>query len=214
MSEKIIEPMKTLQKIHEGKSNMNKAFIKASLNFRKPQLTNKVSYGSTKFEYADLSEILDCVTVPLLKEGFFIKHDFYNEGGIHWIKTYLEHESGNTLGNVVFPMVIKDKTMQQIGAQITYLKRYSISSICNIIADSDNDGKEVVGEKLIKTLSPNQAKEIKDLLNNNTESWDLLKKQFGYSKITDILSSQFETIATSLRLFNIKNEAQNEKSSI
>jgi len=189
---------------------MHEAFVKASLNFRKPSFTNKVAYGRTNFEYANLAEILDCINEPLLKAGFYIKHDFYIDNDQQYIKTYLQYKNGLTLGNVIFPLNVKNKTMQEIGGQITYLKRYSISSICSIFADSDNDGKEVEGQKVMKTIDEKQAKEILALLNKDVKAWELLKKEYGYSKVTDITTNRFESIKTTLKLYNQKKESDSK----
>ena len=205
------EPMKTLKEIHKGSTDMFEAFVRASKNFTKPRFTSKVKYGATNFEYANLSEIMDCVIPSLLDEGFFIRHDFYNEDGIHWIHTYLQYKNGNILGKVIFPIAIADKTMQQLGAQITYLKRYSLSIICNVNADADNDGIEVVGEKLIKKISNIEANNIKTLLGNNKTAWEMLSKEYGFTKISEITTNKYGEIVTALKLFNLKSEMETKK---
>lgn len=205
------EPMKTLKEIHKGSNDMFEAFVRASKNFTKPRFTSKVKYGATNFEYANLSEIMDCVIPSLLDEGFFIKHDFYNEDGIHWIHTYLQYKNGNTLGKVIFPVAIADKTMQQLGAQITYLKRYSLSIICNVNADADNDGIEVVGEKLIKKISNGEAINIKNLIGNDKKAWEMLSKEYGFTKISDITTNKYGEIVTALRLLDQKAKIESKK---
>ena len=205
------EPMKTLKKIHDGTCDMHEAFIRASLKFTKPKFNAAVKYGGTNFKYATLSEIQDCILTPLLNEGFYPIHEFYNEGGIEWIKTYLQYKNGNTIGNVILPVTLEGKTMQQIGAQITYLKRYSLSIICNISADSDNDGSEMIGEKIIKCITNGDAKNIQNLLGNDKAAWEMLSKEYGFSKISEITTNKYNEIVTALKLLNIKNEEKNNE---
>ena len=205
------EPMKTLKKIHNGTYEMHEAFIRASLKFTKPEFNASVKYGGTNFEYATLAKIQDCILHPLLNEGLYPVHEFYNESGIHWIKTYLRYKNGNTIGNVVLPVTIEGKTMQQVGAQITYLKRYSLSILCNICADSDNDGSEMIGEKLIKQVSKDEANNIKKLIGTDKEAWLMLSKEYGFAKITDITTNKYKEISTALKLLNAKNNATEAK---
>ena len=205
------EPMKTLKEIHDGASDMHEAFIRASLKFTKPKFNAAVKYGGTNFEYATLSAIQDCIMLPLLNEGFYPCHEFYNEGGIEWIKTYIRYKNGNTIGNVVLPVAIEGKTMQQIGAQITYLKRYSLSIICNICADGDNDGTEMIGEKIIKQISNIEAHNIRTLIGEDKEAFNMLAKEYGFSKITEITTNKYNEIVAALKLLNVKNNANKEK---
>ena len=204
------EPMKTLKELHDGTIEMHEAFIRASLKFTKPEFNAAVKYGATKFEYATLSKIQDSILTPLLTEGLYPVHEFYNDGGVHWIKTYLRYKNGNTIGNVILPVTIEGKTMQQIGSQITYLKRYSLSIICNICADSDNDGTEMIGEKIVKQISNIEAHNIKQLIGNDKEAWEMLSKEYGFNKITEITTNKYNEIITALKLLKTKNKVTKE----
>lgn len=187
-------------------ANINEAFVNASLEFRQPKFTAKVKYGTTNFEYADLPEILDCVTQPLLKYGLCIVHDFYNEDNIHWLKTYLRYKTGETLGNVVFPVTITGKKMQEIGAQITYSKRYAIAMLCNLCADKDeDDGKAINDQVIVKHISKQQAEEIKALIGQDKEVWNIIKDQYKCNRVSEILAGKYNEIVTTIKLFNIKN---------
>jgi len=177
------------------------------MKFTKPKFNAKVKYGTTTFEYATLASIQDCILTPLLTEGFYPVHEFYNEGGTHWIKTMLQYKDGKTIGNVVLPVSIEGKTMQQIGASITYLKRYSLSIICNICADSDNDGTEMIGEKIVKKISPQEAKTLQALIKNDRDTFAMLSKEYGIKKITDITTNKYGEITTALKLLNSKVQA-------
>ena len=73
------------------KPNIIEAFIKASKEFKKPKFNQVVKYGATNFKYADLNEIYDCVKEPLLKQGLVIMHDIFEEDGLHYINTYIQH---------------------------------------------------------------------------------------------------------------------------
>ena len=151
--------------------------------------------------------------IPLLNNGLYPIHDFYSEGGFHWIKTYLRYKNGETIGNVVFPIAIENKKMQEIGAQITYLKRYSLSIICNLSADSDNDGQEVVGQKIIKTITPAQIETIKKLLNGDENIGDMIKDKFKFKKVEAVSQDKFGTVVTFINLQNMQKGKSNVNSS-
>lgn len=197
-----------IELVHDPILDMHEAFIRASLRFTKPDYNAAVKYGATKFEYATLARIQDCVLVPLLEEGLYPCHEFYNDGGIEWIKSYLQYKSGGRIGNVELPVSIEGKTMQQIGAQITYLKRYSLAILCNICGDSDNDGSEMIGEKVIKQISTSEATNIKKLIGKDKEAFEMLAEQYGFAKITDITTNIYKEIVTALKLLNAKNKAK------
>lgn len=127
---------------------MNEAFIRASKKFRSPAFNSKVAYGKTNFEYANLAEVLSCVRIPLLDEGFSIKHDSYPKDDQHWLETSIQYKNGLSYGTQIWPITIQGKTMQEVGSQQTYIKRYSLCNLCSLFADSDNDAKEVEGQQL------------------------------------------------------------------
>jgi hypothetical protein len=142
-----------LPKSKEHTSDIHEAFIRASLNFKTPVFNSKVSYGSTKFEYADLKEVLNCIKKPLLDEGLYICHETYFKDNEQHLRTFLRYKDGGEIGNQDWLVTVKSKEMKEVGAQITYLKRYSLCNICSLAAESDNDVKEV------QTLNQNQKEE-------------------------------------------------------
>lgn len=200
-------------------NKMFDAFIRASKHFRMPVFTNKVGYGKTNFEYANLAEIIDCIRLPLLEEGFFIAHEFYQNEGRQWIKTYLQYKDGGSIGNVIFPITMQSKTTQEIGGQITYLKRYSLSSICSLFADSDNDAKEVEGQALNEPnkepLTAEQVKILERMLVVLTESDELSMLAWCQVKsIKEIPQHKFSAVKKALEMKLNKKGENNEQQSI
>lgn len=130
------------------KTNVFEAFIAASKKFKKPVFNKKVQYGKTNFAYADLAEILACIKEPLLEHGFVIMHEFDFKNDKQFILTYLQYKDGSGLGKVIFPIALEKQTMQDIGKQITYLKRYSLAALCSLAAEEDDDAKGIEGKEL------------------------------------------------------------------
>jgi hypothetical protein len=173
------------------------AFVKASKKFKQPSFNKQVKYGATNFEYADLSEIIGCVEKPLLEEGFFIVHEMTYEGDSEWITTYIQHESGEKVGFCRFPIEIKGKKMQEVGAQITYLKRYSLASICSLCADADSDAKEIEGQELGESLLTKEQLAKLDVIKIILKKFPpqeipAIIKTFGISKIEELPAAKFD----------------------
>ena len=122
------------------------------------------------YSYSDLPTIFGVIN-PLLKK--------YNLGFTQLlngktIETILFHvETGETIKSITdIPQDVKLAKMndfQVLGSAVTYLKRYSLSSILGIVTDLDNDA---AGEQLPKKVSVglnNYGKEKKTISNNRFE---------------------------------------------
>jgi len=140
-------------------------------------------YGYT---YADLPKVFEVINPLLKKHGLGFSQLLQGQS----IQTILFHiESGETLeSSTNIPQNVSLKGMneyQVLGSAITYLRRYSISSILGIVTDKDTDAG---GEQKPKSET-NQStyKEELPWLNvldkdkNFTREWNRLiaKKQSG-----------------------------------
>lgn len=157
------KPMDKVKK--EKQNNMYEDFIKASQEFGAPTFNKKVKYGSTNWEYADLSEILRCVQDPLLENGFIIVHELIYKDDKSWLKTYIKYKDDTIFSESIFPLDYANKKMQDIGSQITYLKRYQLSAMCCINADLDNDAVEMKDQKLNETIDQDEIHAVNRCLN-------------------------------------------------
>lgn len=166
-------------------------------------LKDTQGYGYT---FADLPAILEVVNPLLKKHGLGFTQPINGSQ----IKTIVYHiESGETIESLTdIPQGVKlsgQNDFQVLGSAITYLRRYSLSSILGIITDKDTDAS---GEQ---NKSYNNAKTSDKIwLNENDENWkkisesiskgeeiklDSLKKRFNISKaVQDTLKSKFNII--------------------
>lgn len=94
--------------------------------------------GKFEFTYADLAAILDATRKPLGENGLAISQTFLQENGFHYISTMLLHSSGQWLKSLL-PINVSAVDIKQLGAQITYSRRYAITSLLGICADDDNE---------------------------------------------------------------------------
>lgn len=93
------------------------------------------------YKYADLGDIAESIRGALAKnELFYFQNTLQNEGKIG-IETVIMHSSGEHIKfNPVFLDLGNNSTPQQIGALITYARRYSLCTSLGIAADEDTDG--------------------------------------------------------------------------
>lgn len=94
------------------------------------------------YKYADIADILKIVRPILSKNGLAV---FQNIEGDQLVTT-LAHEGGATLCSK-YPLV-QDGTgrmnnIQRMGAALTYARRYSLSALLGVAADSDIDAADV-----------------------------------------------------------------------
>lgn len=97
------------------------------------------SGGSFKYSYADLADIWDGIRVPLMKNELAISQVFVKEGEKAYLQTILIHSSGEWIRSIL--ELDSHEKIQELGSEITYLRRYGISSILGIAADEDEDGQ-------------------------------------------------------------------------
>lgn len=93
---------------------------------------------SYKYAYADLPIILDTVRKPLAENGLAVSQVI--RAG-HLV-TLLTHSSGQFISSEM-PLELSGPP-QEIGSRLTYLRRYSLTSLLNLAADEDDDASATV----------------------------------------------------------------------
>jgi hypothetical protein len=140
--------MKTSDSINE----IAAALAKAQSEMKNAHL-NKVN-PHFKSKYADLAGIRDAVTPALSKNGIAVVQGTevsVSQMGHMVVYTRLVHSSGQWIESE-FPIAI-DKP-QAMGSAYTYAKRYSLSAICNIAADEDDDANAANDSKPAHDRAP------------------------------------------------------------
>lgn len=161
-------------------------------------LKDTQGYG---YVFADLPAIFETINPLLKKHGL----GFTQPINGNQIRTIVYHiESGETIESLTdIPQGVKLSGMndfQVLGSAITYLRRYSLSSILGLVTDKDTDasGEQSKGE--------NKAKENKSnglpWMNENDANWKVLE---GVVK-----SGQVPTMAQIRKKYNV-SKATEEK---
>lgn len=117
------------------------ALAKAQAEFGAVTATSRVTFKNVDFKFAPLSEILGAVRPALNKYGLTLtqqtKHiPFGNVNGLKVVTTLL-HESGASYAIESVPVFYNVNDIKNLGAQVTYLRRYEVKTLLGIEADSE-----------------------------------------------------------------------------
>jgi hypothetical protein len=118
---------------------LSAAFAAAQAEF--PPLTfdsHAAVGGGRQYPYASLQKLLECVRPKLNKHGIGLRQSLtVDEGWVHCttILSLAEEQWSET-----FSMPAKSSNPHDIGSAATYAKRYSLSSICAVAGEADDDG--------------------------------------------------------------------------
>lgn len=117
------------------------ALAKAQAEFESVTATSRVTFKNVDFKFAPLSDILVAVRPALNKYGLTLtqqtKHiPFGNANGVKVVTTLL-HESGVSYDIESVPVFYNVNDIKNLGAQVTYLRRYEVKTLLGIEADSE-----------------------------------------------------------------------------
>lgn len=129
------------------------------------QKNQEVNVGKFKFKYADLSKIREAIREPMHKWGFSISQ-VMDDG---MLITTLHHRSGESLKSSVKIPPWPD--LKALGGSLTYLRRYSIASILNLVSEDDIDsgslesaGHVFVKEEESHTITKKEVELLNEVL--------------------------------------------------
>lgn len=118
-----------------------KALSQAQAEFTVATASSRVAFKNVDFKFAPLPEILKAVRPALNKYGLALsqRDEYITIGTAHAlvVKTNLFHESGASYEIQSVPAFYNASDLKNLGAQITYLRRYEIKSLLGIEADAE-----------------------------------------------------------------------------
>jgi hypothetical protein len=95
--------------------------------------------GSHQYSYADLADIWEAIRKPLQESGLAICQVIDENTQGAQLVTILMHSSGQFIkGSIGLSGNLK---IQELGSEITYLKRYALSAILGLVTEEDEDGQ-------------------------------------------------------------------------
>jgi hypothetical protein len=131
-------------------SLLAEALAKAQGTIKNP-IKNKTVSVTTKsghkyeFQYADLTAIMDAAKRPLADNGLsYVQLLQQSEDAKYKLHTMLLHASGQWIESVT-PLLVQEQGSQAFGSALTFMKRYALSAMLGIAADSDDDANVADG---------------------------------------------------------------------
>ncbi len=132
--------MKTSENINELAGALAKAQAEiknAALNKVNPFFKSPAKPDGSR--YADLAAVREAVVGPLSKNGIVIVQATEPANDMLTVITRLIHTSGQWIESA-YPITNDTSKPQAMGSALTYARRYSISALCNIASEDDDDG--------------------------------------------------------------------------
>src|SRR5699024_9677679 len=133
----------------------------------------KTKKGDTyTFDYTDLNGIFDEAKSVFKKNGISILQNAHteieNNQLIISVETMLLHSSGEWFKSNKLKM-LANQSIQDMGGQITYMKRYSLSAMLGIATEEDDDANGASGNTVQYKASDKQLNYVSSLLRNTSD---------------------------------------------
>ncbi len=117
-----------------------------------------------KSKYADLASVIDAIRVPLSENGLSFMQPIRIENNVNVLDTILFHTSGQWIKSTVAVNVdgTNRNAIQAFGAALSYLRRYSLSSLIGISQD-DDDGNSATQATVTTQVQPKSVQYINEI---------------------------------------------------
>ena len=178
-----METKNIYQKLHEAKLEIGKV----AKNAKNPHFKNT---------YADLNALIEAVEPILLEKGLVLLQPI-KEGRVFTIITSIE--DSNSIESYID--LTQGLTAQALGSQITYFRRYTLSSLLTLQA-IDDDGQQA--SQPVKQVAQEQAKPQKKECNQATFEKIKAKVSAGEVTIEAVKEIYILTGNQSIELLNAK----------
>lgn len=118
--------------------------IKAPDRNRTVKVTPRSGGQGYSFRYATLDHIIDIIRGPLTKNGLWFTQIMKEDNGTFILDTRLLHNSGQWMACQT-PLIVEGGSNQQFGSALTFMRRYSLTSLLGIAAEEDDDASVADG---------------------------------------------------------------------
>jgi hypothetical protein len=137
-----------------------------------------------KSKYAELDDIITTIRPALEKFGLaFIQNPVHDESGKVGAYTLLLHKSGEYIQFDPVLIPLQKSTPHQVGAALTYAKRYSLGAALGIATEEDKDGNDAMPKP---QHSKPKSQQLKEQPKSRTERTEEEKKEAGIKAIENI----------------------------
>jgi len=145
----------------ESISKLAPALVKATAKIKAVKMDAENPYYHSK--YATLGALIDVAKPVCAEFGLSTPAFMVSEAGQVGIEQWIIHESGEYISDRILlplPEESKIRVAQEMGATVSYLRRYALSALLGMYADEDGDGEPRSGtaDKLKTVARTEEAK--------------------------------------------------------
>jgi hypothetical protein len=113
-----------------------------------PRDANGELNGGRSYKYLTLDKLIEATRPILTKHGLTLTQwptmVERGEGMVPGLSTVLLCTADDSRIDFTMPLYVSDKSMQSLGAAITYARRYAWQSVLGIAAEEDTDAKDEI----------------------------------------------------------------------
>ena len=183
-------------KTSESIAKLSADFVKAQAEL-KNAVFDKVN-PHFKSKYATLSAVRDTITPILAKHNLAVLQGLVRDGESWFLATRLLHSSGEWI-ETEYPFGLA--APQAMGSNMTYARRYSLSAICNIASEEDDDANATKDQKpdASKPIDETQFRYLQDLIEKSGSDEEKMLAFLKADNLESLNQYQYKTAETLLR---------------
>lgn len=167
-----------------------------------------------KSKYVPLENVVEVITDEAPKHGLsFFQSPCNDEHGRIGISTLVTHQSGEFIEFEPLFMKAEKNNAQGSGALITYLRRYTLSSIFGITSDEDDDGNATSAptRQTPQLANEQQLKTLKDEIEAFTQKFEQATEEtvldtLGIQNINQLNVQQVNNTVRTLKEWSKQND--------
>lgn len=204
-----IEKMERLLAMQERvmARNAKAAYVEALAEMQ-PELPVIVERGEIKHgdnkpvqsRYALWEDINEAIKPVLAKHGFALSFRTGREGDRIIVTGVLSHRLGHTEDTTMHLPIDASgskNAVQAVGSSTSYGKRYTAMALLNLTSRGEDDDGKAAG--LGPTITPDQAKQIRDLISTTETDIAAFCEFMGVEAVPDISAEHFDAAIRALR---------------
>jgi len=129
------------------------ALAKAQAKITAPERNRSVKVetragGTYSFKYATLDHIIDKIRGPLTENSLWFTQIMKDDQGTYILDTRLMHASGQWIACQMPLIWDGNGGNQQFGSALTFMRRYTLTSLLGIAAEEDDDANAADGNQM------------------------------------------------------------------
>ena len=173
--------------------------------------SKKEGGGRTKYKYESFADVARAIDPAFAAHGLSYRFRISQQVDLVTVTCIVSHADGYSeetapLQSKVDPGSTGMSMVQALGSALTYLQRYSLRAAIGLAAGVDDDGRGAGGAS--PKIDPNQANELRQLIDQTGRSASTLLKLVGVDEIEDMNLDQFKRAREVLDLAKAEQKAR------